>query len=73
MPCPVRRATFAPDAMYAPVSDSGQARAHLVYGGDFGIRFRPSDSTGEWSLDDPDQWGEPYVVLLDAADLLLEA
>ena len=59
-------------AMYVPVSDSGQARAHLVYGGDFGIRFRPSGSEGDWSLDDPDQWGEPYVVLTDENDLLLD-
>ena len=26
-------------AMYAAVSDSGQAEVHLVYGGDWGIRF----------------------------------
>ena len=31
-PCP---------AMYAPVSDSGQAEAYLVFGGDWGVRFRP--------------------------------
>ena len=60
-------------AMYVPVSDSGQARAHLVYGGDFGIRFRPSGSSSDWSLDDPDQWGEPYVVLTDENDILLDA
>ncbi len=60
-------------AIYIPVSDSGQGRAYLVYGGDFGIRFRPSDSAVEWSLEDPDQWGEPYVVLTDANDLLLDA
>ena len=60
-------------AMYVPVSDSGQARAHLVYGGDFGIRFRPSGSNAGWSLDDPDQWGEPYVVLTDENDILLDS
>ena len=60
-------------AMYVPVSDSGQARAHMVYGGDFGIRFRTSESGDEWSLDDPDQWGEPYVILTDAADIFLDA
>ena len=31
-PCP---------AMYVPVSDSGQAIAHLISGGDWGIRMRP--------------------------------
>ncbi len=60
-------------AMYVPVSDSGQARAHLVYGGDFGIRFRPTGSEAEWSLEDPDQWGEPYVVLTDENDILLDS
>ena len=73
-PCTNRPEPGSPvPAMYAPVSDSGQARAHLVYGGDFGIRFRPSGSAGDWSLDDPDQWGEPYVVLTDENDILLDS
>ena len=57
-------------ALYVPISDSGQARAHLVYGGDYGIRFRPAGSGGDWDLDDPGQWGEPYVILTDDSDIL---
>jgi hypothetical protein len=60
-PCP---------AMYAPVSDSGQAVAHLVYGGDWGVRLKPVDSDEEWDVNSPSQWGEPYLVLTDEHDIL---
>lgn len=63
-PCPAR---------YAPVSDSGQAVAHLVYGGDWGVRLKPADGDEEWDIDSPNQWGEPYLVLTDEADVLLDA
>ena len=59
-------------AMYAPVSDSGQAEVHLVYGGDWGVRLRPLGSDGEWDINDPDQWGEPYLMLTDAVDVILD-
>ena len=58
-------------AMYAAVSDSGQAEVHLVYGGDWGIRFKPSDSKTGWDINDSDQWGEPYIMLTDREDILL--
>ena len=61
-PCP---------AMYAPVSDSGQAVVHLVFGGDWGIRMKPADSTANWSLADPDQFGEPYLMLMDESAIIL--
>lgn len=61
-PCP---------AMYAPVSDSGQAQVHLVFGGDWGIRMKPAESTAEWSLDDPEQFGEPYLMLMDESAIIL--
>ena len=63
-PCP---------AMYAPVSDSGQAEAHLVFGGDWGIRFRPDGSQADWDTANGEQWGEPFLALTDRADILLEA
>ena len=63
-PCP---------AMYVPVSDSGQAVVHLVYGGDWGVRLKPLDSDEEWDVDSPNQWGEPYLMLTDEADILLDA
>ena len=60
-PCP---------ALYAPVSDSGQAVAHLVYGGDWGIRLKPENVTESWDVSSTLQWGEPYLVLLDENSIL---
>ena len=59
-------------AMYAPVSDSGLAVVHLVYGADWGVRLKPEDSDEEWDIDSPNQWGEPYLMLTDEADIILE-
>ena len=61
-PCP---------ATYVPVSDSGQAEAHLIIGGDWGVRMRPADSPKDWDIDNPDQWGEPFLWLADKADVIL--
>ena len=58
-------------AMYAPISDSGQAEVHLIYGGDWGVRIRPSASKEEWDVKSMDQWGEPYLVLTDKEDVLM--
>ena len=62
-PCP---------AMYAPVSDSGQAVVHLVFGGNWGIRLTPEASEEDWCLDSADQWGEPYLMLIDESAILLD-
>ena len=62
-PCP---------AMYAPVSDSGQAEAYLVFGGDWGVRFRPEGSAEAWDAANGEQWGEPFLALTDRADVLLD-
>ena len=62
-PCP---------AMYAPVSDSGQAVVHLVFGGDWGIRMKPAESTAGWNIDAPEQFGEPYVMLMDESAIILD-
>ncbi len=59
-------------AMYAPVSDSGQAVAHLVCGGDWGIRFKPEGSDEPWDVNSSNQWGEPYTILTDREDILLD-
>ena len=59
-------------AMYAPVSDSGQAVVHLIYGGDWGIRLKPADSEEDWDIGSPSQFGEPYVMLIDEGDILLD-
>ncbi len=56
-------------ARYAPVSDSGQVVVHLVYGDDWGIRLRPEGSNETWDIDSPNQWGEPYLMLIDEGDV----
>ena len=63
-PCP---------AMYVPVSDSGQAVVHLVCGDDWGIRLKPADSREDWDIDSADQWGVPYLMLTDEADIILDS
>ncbi len=47
------------------VSDSGEGAALLVYGGDGdgGIRLKEASSTARWDVDDPTQWGEPFLLL----------
>ena len=60
-------------AMYVPVSDSGQAAVHLVYGGDWGVRLKPAELDEEWDIASPNQWGEPYLMLTDESDILLDA
>ena len=62
-PCP---------AMYVPVSDSGQAVVHLVCGDDWGIRLKPIDSGEDWDVNSTNQWGEPYLMLTDEGDILLD-
>lgn len=61
-PCP---------ALYAPVSDSGQAVVHLVFGGDWGIRLMPVDSNEDWDLTSEAQFGEPYLMLIDEGAVVL--
>ncbi|MBI4003183.1 MAG: hypothetical protein HY348_15550 [Nitrospira defluvii] len=51
------------------VEDSGSGLAHLVYGGLYGLRFRPLHLDEPWSLVSPQQWGEAYLSLADARDL----
>lgn len=51
------------------VSDSGDGIAWLVHGGEAGLRLRPEDSRASWSADEPTQWGQPFVLLGDEADV----
>jgi len=52
------------------VGDSGLGQVTMIYGGDNGIRLRPSSSKSAWSLDATDQSGEPYILLSTSADLI---
>lgn len=51
------------------VEDSGAGTAYLVYGGLYGLRFKPLRSQAPWSLTDPEQWGEAYLALASERDL----
>ena len=51
------------------VEDSGSGLAYLVYGGLYGLRFKPTNVDEPWSLQSSQQWGEAYLSLADARDL----
>ncbi len=51
------------------VEDSGSGLAHLVYGGLYGLRFKPVSVDEPWSLQSPNQWGDAYLSLADDHDL----
>ncbi|GKS60395.1 hypothetical protein YTPLAS18_39220 [Nitrospira sp.] len=64
----------APDAPSCPayaqlVEDSGAGLAYLVYGGLYGLRFKPIEIDESWSLQSLNQWGEAYLLLADERDL----
>jgi hypothetical protein len=58
------------EAHAVQVEDSGAGAAYVVYGGDWGIRFKLTDSAAGWSASDPDQWGETHLVLADREDIV---
>ena len=51
------------------IEDSGAGLAYLVYGGIYGLRFRPLQCEEPWSLQSPHQWGEAYLSLADVRDV----
>jgi hypothetical protein len=51
------------------VEDSGAGLTHLVYGGLYGLRFKPTTIEEAWNLDSPHQWGEAYLSLSSDRDL----
>jgi len=51
------------------VEDSGAGLTHLVYGGLYGLRFKPIQPDEPWSLANPNQWGEAYLSLASDRDL----
>lgn len=52
------------------VEDSSSGSSWLVYGGDWGLRLRPTESMEDWNLEDPDQYGETHLVLADEDDIM---
>ena len=51
------------------VEDSGAGLTHLVYGGLYGLRFRPIHTEEPWSLTSPHQWGDAYLSLASDRDI----
>jgi hypothetical protein len=51
------------------VEDSGAGLTLLVYGGLYGLRFKPINVEEAWNLESPVQWGEPYLSLASDRDL----
>jgi len=49
--------------------DSGAGLTHLVYGGIYGLRFKPMNIEEAWDLASPHQWGEAYLSLASDRDL----
>ena len=61
-PCP---------AYAVKVSDSGSGFSFLIYGGSWGLRFKPAAYEKEpWDLTNPHQWGEPYKFYGNEMDLV---
>lgn len=57
------------------VEDSGDGEAFLVFGGSWGLRLKPIDQEDQekgegWSLMNPKQRGESYLILNDPEDLV---
>ena len=51
------------------IEDSGSGLAYLVYGGIYGLRFKPAAIEEPWSLQSADQWGETHLSLSSERDL----
>jgi len=52
------------------VEDSGEGICYLVYGGLWGLRLKDPDCRDPWSIEDPHQWGEAFLLLpSDGADV----
>ena len=53
------------------ITDSGSGYAFLIYGGDWGIRLRPTLFQKEsWDLTNKHQWGEPFKIYGSTEDIL---
>ena len=57
-------------AMAGIIEDSGEGACYLVFGGEWGLRFKEQSSAADWDLTDSRQWGEPFLILAaDDADI----
>ena len=51
------------------IEDSGSGLAYVVFGGLYGLRFRPIVPDEPWDLQSSHQWGEACLLLADGRDL----
>ncbi len=56
-------------ALAQKVDDSGDGVALLLHGGDAGLRLQPAGQETQWELGHPEQWGEPFIITADSADV----
>ena len=54
------------------IADSGAGFAFLIFGGEWGIRLKPSWHQAKWDLGDPIQWGEPFKIYGEEKDIVYE-
>ena len=54
------------------VEDSGSGLTHLVYGGIYGLRFKPVAIDEPWNLESAHQWGDTHLSLSSERDLRFE-
>ncbi|MBI3996074.1 MAG: hypothetical protein HY352_00290 [Candidatus Omnitrophica bacterium] len=59
----------AQPAMAQRVDDSGDGVAILIQGKEAGLRLRPLESQEAWQVPHPQQWGAPFLLIGDQADL----
>lgn len=65
IPCP---------AFAQRVADSGGGVTFLIYGGKWGLRFKPDDFRHEaWDVNNSRQWGEPFKFYGEESDIVYEA
>src|SRR5258708_220325 len=50
-------------ALARKVEDSGEGICYLVYGGAWGIRLKDPTCRDPWTMEDPHQWGEGFLLL----------
>jgi len=57
-------------AQAVPVEDSGEGTVYLLFGGNWGLRFKPVVPDQPWDLHHPRQWGESFLLMGDPKDLI---
>jgi hypothetical protein len=59
-------------AQCVKIADSGAGYAYLIFGGEWGIRLKPSWHKAAWDFEDPKQWGEPFKIYGSEKDIIYD-